>query len=133
MSFIDAQLGLNISGSGMYGGGSGGSAGDTKSGSSGIGGSGSASGGGDLDTSPLVASSTAAFLNNPSLVSPAEYNLTDSAKLRRTSFITINQSVLSNMLRTIGTGALSQNAHQQAKYFFDFQQQNSVILFSILF
>lgn len=139
MSIIDGQLGLGGGGlSGIGGGGSGNAGGrgaggsDLKSG----GGVGSGGGGGggnsasmDLDTSPLVASSTAAFLNNPSLVSPAEYNLTDSAKLRRTSFITINQTVLNNMMRTIGTGALSQNAHQQAKYFFDFQQQNSVNFF----
>ncbi len=38
----------------------------------------------------------------------------------------INQSILSNMLRAAGTGALSANAQQQAKYFFDFQFPNSV-------
>ena len=40
--------------------------------------------------------------------------------------LTINQSVLMNMLRTTGTGALSANAQQQAKHFFDFQHSNSV-------
>jgi hypothetical protein len=39
----------------------------------------------------------------------------------------VNQSIVTNMLRTnIGTGALSMNAQQQAKYFFDFQFPNSV-------
>jgi hypothetical protein len=64
--------------------------------------------------------------SNNSSLSPIDYNLTDSAKLRRTSLLTINQNVLMNMMQTIGTGALSQNAQQQAKYFFDFQQSNSV-------
>ena len=40
--------------------------------------------------------------------------------------LTINQSALLNMLRTTGTGALSDNAQQQAKHFFDFQHSNSV-------
>ena len=41
----------------------------------------------------------------------------------------INQSILGNMLRAAGTGALSANAQQQAKYFFDFQFPNSVSYF----
>lgn len=48
--------------------------------------------------------------------------------VRRGSLISLNQSVLNNMMRTIGTGALSPNAQQQAKYFFDFQNSNSVSL-----
>ena len=40
----------------------------------------------------------------------------------------VSQSILTNMLRTAGTGALSANAQQQAKYFFDFQFPNSGII-----
>jgi hypothetical protein len=49
--------------------------------------------------------------------------VSNEAKYRRTSALTINQSVLNSMMRT---GALSANAHQQAKYFLDFQHSNSV-------
>ena len=76
-----------------------------------------------LDRSPTTTTSTAMLLPSSALT---EYNLTDSAKLRRTSLVTINQNVLMNMMKSMGTGALSQNAQQQAKYFFDFQQHNSV-------
>lgn len=54
-------------------------------------------------------------------------NNTNLAKLRRASIININQTALMNLMRTTGTGALSQNANQQAKYFFDFQHLNSGI------
>lgn len=126
LSILDGQSGTSGGGGGASSGGGSKQAGGVGSGGSGVNGGGG--GFNENDASPMIPSSTAAFLlNNPSLVSPAEYNLTDNAKLRRTSLITINQNVLNNMMRTIGTGALSQNAHQQAKYFFDFQQQNSVI------
>lgn len=49
-----------------------------------------------------------------------------SHKSKGHRLLTINQSVLMNMLRTTGTGALSDNAQQQAKHFFDFQNLNSV-------
>lgn len=130
MSIIEGHMNAASNAGGSGGGGGGVSSG----GASGAGdSSGMKAGGHDTEASPLVASSTTAFLSNPSFVSPAEYNLTDSAKLRRTSLITINQNVLNNMMRTIGTGALSQNAHQQSKYFFDFQQQNSVILYFLIY
>jgi hypothetical protein len=50
----------------------------------------------------------------------------DSKPKPRSNSLTINQTALMNMLRTTGTGALSANAQQQAKYFFDFQHSNSV-------
>ena len=56
----------------------------------------------------------------------------DTAKNRRISFLIsqslLNQSMVTNMLRTAGTGALSANAQQQAKFFFDFQHLNSVMI-----
>jgi hypothetical protein len=51
-----------------------------------------------------------------------------SANLRRTSVISLNQTVLGNVSRTSGgMGALAHNAQQQAKHYFDFQHGNAGI------
>ena len=52
--------------------------------------------------------------------------LTDK-KPRHSSIVVLNHSALANIMRTTGTGALSANAQQQAKYFFDFQHANAGI------
>jgi hypothetical protein len=68
---------------------------------------------------------TTASTNN--ILMPEVGHLDTMTKLKqRSSSLTINQTALLNMLRTTGTGALSANAQQQAKYFFDFQHSNSV-------
>ena len=66
------------------------------------------------------------LLQNENNILPGYSTNNESLKLRRTSVVSINQSMLMNMMRTTGTGALSANAQQQAKYFFDFQHSNSV-------
>lgn len=77
-------------------------------------------------------SSTSSNVNNNSINQNDANILPGSAgdhKLRRGSLMAINQSLITNMMRTTGTGALSANAQQQAKYFFDFQHSNSVGFF----
>ena len=70
------------------------------------------------------------LLQNENNLVPGYSTSNESIKLRKSSIISINQSVLMNMMKTTGTGALSANAQQQAKYFFDFQHSNSVNYFS---
>lgn len=83
-------------------------------------------------TSLPTANENEKLLLNSSISSQNEYNIIDNtAKFRRNSILTINQNALTNMMRTIGTGALSQNAPQQAKYFFDFQLSTSVSCFFV--
>jgi hypothetical protein len=67
------------------------------------------------------------LLANENNLLPGYSTGSEALKSRRTSSLAINQSVLMNMMRTTGTGALSANAQQQAKYFFDFQHSNSGI------
>jgi len=69
------------------------------------------------------------LLQNENNLVPGYSTSNESLKLRKSSTIAINQSVLMNMMKTTGTGALSANAQQQAKYFFDFQHSNSVFIF----
>jgi hypothetical protein len=67
------------------------------------------------------------LLQNENNIVPGYSTSNEALKTRKSSVIAINQSVLTNMMKTTGTGALSANAQQQAKYFFDFQHSNSVI------
>jgi hypothetical protein len=58
-------------------------------------------------------------------------NNSTSQENKTTRLNSVNQSIVTNMLRTTGTGALSMNAQQQAKYFFDFQFPNSCCVFNL--
>ena len=67
------------------------------------------------------------MLQNENNLLPGYSTNNDIIRSKKNSVIAINQSTLMNMMRTTGTGALSANAQQQAKYFFEFQHSNSVI------
>ena len=84
----------------------------------------------NLSSTSFTASNNATnslMLQNENSLLPGFSTSSEALKTKKTSVITINQSMLVNMMRTTGTGALSANAQQQAKYFFDFQHSNSVI------
>jgi hypothetical protein len=67
-------------------------------------------------------------LSNSNLLNETETNTKVNNSKRNTNILSINQSLLVNMMKSTGHGALSDNANQQAKHFFDFQNPNSVIL-----
>ena len=67
------------------------------------------------------------MLQNENNLLPVYSTNNDIIRSKKNSIIAINQSTLMNMMRTTGPGALSANAQQQAKYFFEFQHSNSVI------
>jgi hypothetical protein len=54
-------------------------------------------------------------------------NAAAPGRVRRSSAISLNSTVLSNVSRSSGMGALAQNAQQQSKCYFDFQHANSGI------